>query len=62
MGVGAMIGDARELLARFIPDGDVGRFADELINRLRDASAKRCPLCVTEHLNLGPCRPPRTDC
>jgi type I restriction enzyme, R subunit len=32
-----MTGDARELFARFIPDGDVGRFADELINRLRDA-------------------------
>ncbi|MCW3814444.1 DEAD/DEAH box helicase family protein [Micromonospora sp. DR5-3] len=32
-----MSGDARELFARFIPDGDVGRFADELPGLLRGA-------------------------
>jgi type I restriction enzyme, R subunit len=30
-----MSGDARELFARFLPDGDVGRFAEELAARLR---------------------------
>lgn len=30
-----MTGDARELFARFIPDGDVGRFAENLAARLR---------------------------
>lgn len=30
-----MTGDARELFARFIPDGDVGRFAEELAALLR---------------------------
>jgi type I restriction enzyme, R subunit len=32
-----MSGDARELFARFIPDGDVDRFAENLIERLRDS-------------------------
>lgn len=30
-----MSGDARELLARFIPDGDIGRFADTLAVNIR---------------------------
>lgn len=30
-----MSGDARDLFARFVPDGDVGRFAEELAGRLR---------------------------
>jgi type I restriction enzyme, R subunit len=32
-----MSGDARELFARFIPDGDVGRYAEELAATLREA-------------------------
>jgi len=32
-----MSGDARELFARFVPDGDVGRYADELPASLREA-------------------------
>jgi len=32
-----MTGDARELFARFIPDGDVGRYADGLAAALREA-------------------------
>ena len=32
-----MSGDARELFARFIPDGDVGRYAEELTAMLREA-------------------------
>ena len=32
-----MTGDARELFARFIPDGDVGRFAEELASLLRES-------------------------
>jgi type I restriction enzyme R subunit len=32
-----MSGDARDLFARFIPDGDVGRFAEALIEQLRDS-------------------------
>lgn len=30
-----MTGDARDMFARFIPDGDVGRFAEELAAKLR---------------------------
>ena len=30
-----MSGEARDLFARFIPDGDVGRFAEDLPARLR---------------------------
>lgn len=32
-----MSGDARELFARFVPDGDVGRFAEELQALLRES-------------------------
>jgi type I restriction enzyme, R subunit len=32
-----MSGDARDLFARFIPDGDVGRYAEELAATLREA-------------------------
>ena len=32
-----MSGDARELFARFVPDGDVGRFAEELQAMLRES-------------------------
>jgi type I restriction enzyme, R subunit len=32
-----MSGDARELFARFVPDGDVGRFAEELQSTLRES-------------------------
>jgi len=32
-----MTGDARELFARFIPDGDVGRFAEDLASLLRES-------------------------
>ncbi len=32
-----MSGDAAELFARFIPDGDMGRFAEDLPNLLREA-------------------------
>jgi len=32
-----MSGDARELFARFIPDGDVGRFAEDLASLLRES-------------------------
>jgi type I restriction enzyme R subunit len=32
-----MSGDARELFARFIPDGDMGRFAEELASLLRES-------------------------
>ncbi len=31
-----MSGEARELFARFVPDGDVGRFAEDLPPSLRD--------------------------
>jgi type I restriction enzyme, R subunit len=31
-----MSGNARDLFVRFVPDGDVGRFAEELAARLRD--------------------------
>ena len=34
-----MSGDARELFARFIPDGDIGRFAEELAALLRESFA-----------------------
>jgi len=34
-----MTGDARDLFARFIPDGDVGRFAEDLAGLLRGAFA-----------------------
>jgi type I restriction enzyme R subunit len=34
-----MTGDARELFARFIPDGDVGQFAEDLAGLLRGAFA-----------------------
>jgi type I restriction enzyme, R subunit len=32
-----MVGDARELFARFIPDGDMGRFAEDLAALLRES-------------------------
>jgi type I restriction enzyme R subunit len=32
-----MSGDARELFARFVPDGDIGRFAEELPAQLRES-------------------------
>ena len=32
-----MSGDARELFARFVPDGDIGRFAEELPAMLRES-------------------------
>lgn len=32
-----MSGDARELFARYIPDGDIGRFAEDLASLLRSA-------------------------
>jgi type I restriction enzyme, R subunit len=34
-----MSGDARELFARFVPDGDVGRFAEDLQAELRESFA-----------------------
>ena len=34
-----MSGEARELFARFIPDGDVGRFAEDLPSLLRESFA-----------------------
>jgi type I restriction enzyme R subunit len=34
-----MSGDARDLFARFVPDGDIGRFAEELPAQLRESFA-----------------------
>jgi type I restriction enzyme R subunit len=58
-----MSGDARELFARFVPDGDVGRFAEDLQAMLRDSFTDTMKILRDEDfqkLLLDYPRPPRT--
>jgi type I restriction enzyme, R subunit len=41
-----MLGEAHELFARFIPDGDVGRFAENLAGFCAERSPPRCGHCA----------------
>lgn len=57
-----MPGDARDLFARFIPDGDLGRYADELPPQLRDSFAETMKLLRDrgfQDLLVNYPRPPR---
>ncbi len=58
-----MSGDARELFARFVPDGDIGRFAEDLPAMLRESLTDTMKvLCDKDFQNLlvNYPRPPRT--
>ena len=58
-----MSGDARELFARFIPDGDIGRFAEELAAQLRESFSETMKLLQDpdfQKLLLNYPRPQRT--
>jgi type I restriction enzyme R subunit len=58
-----MSGDARELLARFMPDGDVGRFAEELPAMLRESLTATMKVLRDkdfQDLLVSYPRPPRT--
>lgn len=57
-----MPGDARDLFARFIPDGDLGRYAEELPAQLRDSFAESMKLLRDKEfqdLLVNYPRPPR---
>lgn len=57
-----MPGDARDLFARFIPDGDLGRYAEELPAHLRDSFAESMKLLRDKEfqdLLVNYPRPPR---
>jgi type I restriction enzyme, R subunit len=58
-----MSGDARELFARFVPDGDIGRFAEELRAMLRESFTDTMKILKDEEfqkLLVDYPRPPRT--
>lgn len=58
-----MSGEARELFARFIPDGDIGRYADELPALLRESFTETMKVLRDEdfqELLTNYPRPPRT--
>jgi type I restriction enzyme R subunit len=58
-----MSGDARELFARFVPDGDVGRFAEDLQATLRESFTDTMKILKDEDfqkLLVDYPRPPRT--
>ena len=58
-----MSGDARELFARFVPDGDVGRFAEELPAMLRESLTDTMKILRDkdfQDLLVNYPRPPRT--
>lgn len=57
-----MSGDARDLFARFIPDGDLGRYSEELPAKLRDSFADGMKLLRNkefQNLLVSYPRPPR---
>lgn len=57
-----MPGDARDLFARFIPDGDLGRYAEDLPAQLRDSFAESMKLLRDKEfqdLLVNYPRPPR---
>lgn len=58
-----MSGDARELFARFVPDGDIGRFAEELQAMLRESFTDTMKILRDkdfQELLVSYPRPPRT--
>ncbi len=58
-----MSGDARELFARFVPDGDIGRFAEELQAMLRESFTDTMKILRDkdfQDLVVSYPRPPRT--
>jgi type I restriction enzyme R subunit len=58
-----MSGDARELFARFVPDGDIGRYAEELPAMLRESLSDTMKVLRDEdfqQLLVSYPRPPRT--
>lgn len=58
-----MSGDARELFARFVPDGDIGRFAEDLPAMLRESLSDTMKLLRDKDfqaLLVSYPRPPRT--
>jgi type I restriction enzyme, R subunit len=57
-----MSGDARELFARFIPDGDIGRFAEDLPTLLKNSFGDTMEAlrdCDFQQLLIAYPRPPR---
>ena len=58
-----MSGDARELFARFVPDGDIGRFAEDLPAMLRESLSDTMKVLRDkdfQELMVSYPRPPRT--